>query len=92
MIYQDAINKIREALDPAKEGEYDLSDMYLLKKDLAHCGGFGENARNAPISIMRAGTPFVRQKGAGYYSDGFHLVACSVCERCPEYFEKVKQS
>ncbi len=79
--------EIRKALSPEMSGEYE-NKAFRLKKDLAHCGG----RTAAPISIMAAGTLFIKKKDEGYYSDGFHLIAEHVAECWPEYFEPVNVS
>lgn len=89
MDIEDILNQaklnISKALSPDLQGEYDLSDAYVLIKDLAHTGG----KMAAPISIMRVGNIFYKQKDSGYYSDGFHLILGRICKNCPDYFRKV---
>lgn len=84
-IFEEARKNIGKALDPDLTGEYDMSDMYVLIKDLAHTGG----KHAAPISIMRTGTIFYKQKDRGYYSDGFHLILGRICRNCDDYFRKL---
>ena len=84
-IFEDAKKKIGDALNPDMKGEYNMNDMYVLVKDLAHTGG----KKAAPISIMRAGTIFYKQKEGGYYSDGFHLIASHIAAESDDYFKKL---
>jgi len=84
-IFENAKKRIGAELHPEQKGEYDMNDMYILAKDLAHTGG--TNA-TTPISIMPKGTIFYRRIASGYYSDGFHLIGEHVAQSYPEYFQK----
>lgn len=84
-IFEGAKNNIGKALDSDMAGEYDMNDIYVLIKDLAHTGG----NRKTPISIMRKNSLFYKQKDSGYYSDGFHLISGHVCKDATDYFQKL---
>lgn len=84
-IFAEARKNIGKALEADMTGEYDMNDMYVLIKDLAHTGG----KHAAPISIMRTGTIFYKMKDRGYYSDGFHLILGRICKNCTDYFQKL---
>lgn len=81
-IFSNAKEIISQALIADASGET-TTECFILIKDLAHCGG---EKRNAPISIMKAGTVFRKQKDGNYFTDGFHLIAKHVAEFSEEYF------
>ena len=81
-IFTNAKEIISNVLSPDPEGET-TNECFVLLKDLAHCGG---EKRSAPISIMKAGTIFRKQKDGNYFTDGFHLIARHVAEWSEEYF------
>lgn len=80
-IFNNASEIISEALSPSLSET--TNECFVLLKDLAHCGG---TKRDAPISIMKAGTIFRKRKDDDYFSNGFHLIAKHIAEKNEEYF------